>query len=371
MAQSSTGKISSVEQLDVIVDADAHVTESVEDFLPYIDEKYSGVKKMISSGGAITTSPTDTVFSYSLPAPFEATLYKSDERRTNTPEAKLEEMTDFGITHSIIGPTLMNVVHTINNPQYAMAFTNAYNSWLLDNILDKDDAFKGLIQVATHKPDIAAEEIDRLADEDDFVGVLISPTGLMEPMGDEKYHPIYQAAEDNGLPIVIHPHLLIHSFPIQEKYSHSLPESLFLSFPLHQFWHICTILYRGIPELFPDLDFVWQEAGMSQVPYLKWRLDNVYLEHPNQIPGLNRLPSEYISENHYFTTQPVGHTAEHPEHLAWAIEMGGTENIMYSSDLPHLDFDPPEELLERITKRFDNEQIRNIMGENANRVFDI
>jgi hypothetical protein len=130
-------------------------------------------------------------------------------------------------------------------------------------------------------------------------------------------------------------------------------------------------LFNGVPESYPSLDFVFLEAGIGYVPYMTWRLDDHYLEAPDQVPGLRRLPSSYIEDQFYFTTQPLGHTANDPSHIAKAIEMAGPESIMYSADLPHADFDPPSELFDRINSHFDSDTVRGIMGETAVDIFGL
>lgn len=91
------------------------------------------------------------------------------------------------------------------------------------------------------------------------------------------------------------------------------------------------------------MEFVIQENGIGWIPYTAWRLDDHYLECLDEAPLLDRLPSECFEERFYFTTQPLGHTAKRPKHLAWAIEMAEPESIMYASDLGHPDFDPLRE----------------------------
>ena len=79
-----------------------------------------------------------------------------------------------------------------------------------------------------------------------------------------------------------------------------------------------------------------------------WRLDDHYLELEYEMPILTKRPSAYVDDQISFTTQPLGSPTGNPEHTAWTSEMAGPNNIMFSSDLPHSDFDPPEELYDRI-----------------------
>jgi predicted TIM-barrel fold metal-dependent hydrolase len=63
---------------------------------------------------------------------------------------------------------------------------------------------------------------------------------------------------------------------------------------------------------------------------------------------------------------------EDPEHLAWMIRMfDGGENLMFSTDYPHYDFDTPDELLGMLRGHFEESEIENVFGGTAARVFDL
>ncbi len=57
--------------------------------------------------------------------------------------------------------------------------------------------------VATQVPHEAAEEIRRVGRNPAIVGVFLGGNGLGKSFGHPCYHPIYAAAADMGLPIVI------------------------------------------------------------------------------------------------------------------------------------------------------------------------
>ncbi|MBW7462442.1 amidohydrolase family protein, partial [Paenibacillus sepulcri] len=67
-----------------------------------------------------------------------------------------------------------------------------------------DGVFKGSIVINHRDPAAAAREIDRWADHPHFVQIQMD-TGAMAPFGQRQYHPIFEAAERNGLPVAIHP----------------------------------------------------------------------------------------------------------------------------------------------------------------------
>lgn len=364
----------SIEDVDLIVDADAHVTETFESLLPYIDNK--AVRRMVER----TSTPEDSILSATRPSPVEGSLYHGSQDKdtshadsgTVSADRKLMEMGDFDIDYGVVSPTLFAALETTNNPRVAVSIANAWNEWVQNEFLDEHDEIKSGILIAGKKPEKAVQEIDAYATEDGFVGVIMAPGGLLPPHGDEKYSAIYQAAEEHNLPIMIHGTGLATqwNFPEVYRYSETYAEQHVVSHPFMIMWSLSQLVLRGVLEQHPHLDFVFQECGIGWVPYLKWRLDDVYMEWSDQLPHLDTPPSELIENQCYFTTQPI-ERAPQPKQLATLVELVGPDSIMYSADLPHPTFDPPEELFNPIRSHFDAETVNDIMGGNAARVFGI
>ncbi len=371
--QRNANRIRSLDKVETVVDADAHVTESVDDLLDYMGDEHEGIKRIIQDAA----HPSHDIYSVAHPTPpFIHTEAFGDvygDNPTGTVEAKKSEMEEFDLDYSILSPTLNLALTTVNNDHAALALANAYNSWVLDQFVDAEEHICTPVVAAPQVPERSAEEIDDRADEDGVVGVSIPATGLVPPAGHRMYDPIYEAAEDNDLPVMFHSGsgATADIFPVVRKWAETYAEDHAVVHPFTAMYNLSTMLFRGVPERFPDLDIVFQEAGVGWIPYMLWRLDDHYLELSDEIPMLNKLPSEYVHDQYYFTSQPLGHTAQNPKHLAMAIEMAGPENLMYSSDLPHPDFDPPEELFDRINGQFDEDTVAGIMGETARDVFDL
>jgi predicted TIM-barrel fold metal-dependent hydrolase len=371
----ATGRVSEV--VETVVDTDAHVTEQVDDVVPYIDDA-DGVRNIIAKA----ERPMADVFSRTHAQP---TVTPGAERpdtdsvatkalsATRDLDAKLADCREFGIEYAVVTPTLHTLINTVENTRCAVALANAYNSWILDQRLDEYDALKATVVVPPQMPDKAAEEIDDRADERDMVGVMLPSSGLLPPAGHRWYDPIYEAAEDHDLPVVMHGanSAFQHSFPTQRRWNETKLENHVITHPFGHMWNVTTMMAQGVPARFPGLEFVLQEAGIGWIPYMMWRLDDEYMARPHEAPFLEQLPSEYMRERFYYSTQPLGHTARHPEHLARMVEMIGPESVMYSSDIPHHDFDPPEELFDRIRPHVDDETLNDVMGATALDLFDL
>ena len=91
----------------------------------------------------------------------------------------------------------------VYNEHLGAALCSATNDWIASSWLAADPRLRASIVVSLASPDMAAEEIERLAPDKRFVQVMVLAAGEM-PLGRRFYWPIYQAAERHGLPIGIH-----------------------------------------------------------------------------------------------------------------------------------------------------------------------
>lgn len=347
------------EEVDLVVDADAHLFMDLDALRPYLDD---GVAQVLDN----SSHAFSDVFTHTIPTPHSGGPYA--DGLVDSPEKKLANMEEWGIDVAVVSSTRMLAINTINSPQVAVGLMRAYNAWIQDTFVDDHENIRPLMTIAGHEPELAAEEIDRCAD--DFVGISFPAPGLLPPLGHRTYDPIYKAAERHDLPIVQHSATggFNATFPTQYNWTQTYAEAQTLSHPFHLMWNVTTSLFWGLPERFPGLDLVFQEAGIGWVHYLTGRLDDHYLTHGEQMPLLDRLPSRYIDDHYYFTTQPLEHT-EDPKHTAWAIEMAGVDSALYSADLPHPSFDPPVELYKRMRGHFDSDEIDAVLGGTADRLF--
>jgi hypothetical protein len=233
---------------------------------------------------------------------------------------------------------------TLANPHYATALVRAYNDWLVDYWLPKDKRFKGSIIVAAQDPAGAASEIRRLGDHPDLVQVLLS-SGSYRPFGDQLYHPIWEAANEVGLPLAIHlggqggiNYNPIGCGPTTYYWeTHALLCQPGMS-------HVASVIANGIFEKWPKMMFIVIECGIAWLPGLLWRLDANYKALRKETPWVKRLPSEYARDHIRLSTQPMENPAN-KEHL-WAIldAIDGKNTLMFASDYPHWDFDDPTRL---------------------------
>src|SRR5580698_10904195 len=82
-------------------------------------------------------------------------------------------------------------------------FARAVNDWMAVEWLDKEPRLRESIVVPAQNPEMAVDEINRVAPDKRFVQVLLLVMNDM-PLGKRHYWPIYAAAVKHGLTVGIH-----------------------------------------------------------------------------------------------------------------------------------------------------------------------
>ena len=112
---------------------------------------------------------------------------------------------------------------------------------------------------------------------------------------------------------------------------------------------------------------IWIESGLAWLPFMMQRLDSEYFMRSSEAPMLKKPPSEYIKEM-YFSCQPMERRdLKLLEATFDAID--ARTQLLYASDWPHWDFDAPSVIYD--LPFLDEEAKRNILGRNANRLFNL
>ena len=131
---------------------------------------------------------------------------------------------------------------------------------------------------------------------------------------------------------------------------------------------VTSYVYEGVFERFPDLKIVLIEGGFGWVAPLMWRMDSWYRKLKMEVPYLKRLPSEYIQDHFYLTTQPVEEPSDPAYFEQMLAHMDMDDKLMFATDYPHWDFDSPDQALRHVS---DQNVKKQIMSENARELYDL
>ncbi len=270
----------------------------------------------------------------------------------------------FGLDYMVVFPTPMLFLGTHPQPEMEVLLGRAYNRWLEERLLPGDERIKSFMYLPFNDPEAALRTVEDFSKVKGAVGFTIT-SARYKPVHHNQYMKLYAALEEREMPICFHA-----GYYWQDS-SMSLLNRFIgmhaLAFVLCNLVHMTNWVLNGLPERFPKLKTIWIESGLAWVPFLMQRLDHEYMMRTSEAPLLKRMPSEYMREM-YYSSQPI--EDNHPKAMEVTFEMINAETqLLYSSDWPHWDFDPPSIIFDL---PFLSEQgKRNILGENARRLLKL
>ena len=267
----------------------------------------------------------------------------------------------FHISRAILSP--LESLGWPAHGELSMALHAALNDYIDERWLHEDDRLFGSIMVPQEDGERSAMEIDRLGSHGRFVHVQLL-AGSRELLGHPKYWPIYEAASALGLPVSVHVAGFSGQISGAGWFGYHLERHI--GWPFYYQGHVASLVCSGVFARFPSLQIVLQEAGISWMPPLMWRMDRVQRSGLASMRSLDRPPSEVIRDHFWFTTQPMDEP-ERPEYLHEMLgQLNMNDRLMFASDYPHWDFDPPDRVLPR---SIDGQLRERIFAGNAESLF--
>jgi predicted TIM-barrel fold metal-dependent hydrolase len=193
-------------------------------------------------------------------------------------------------------------------------------------------------------------------------------------LGDEHWNPMWEAAVTHDLPINFH----IGASDSSLSWFGSVPwpslnsdQKLGLGSAmmyLNNAGVIGNIIYSGVLERYPTLQFVSVESGVGWIPFLLKALDYQVGEMtPGAMDNLSMAPSDYFRRQIHscFWFERSG--------IAEAIESVGGDHLMFETDFPHPTCVYPDGLdyADAALEGVDADTVAGIMGLNAARLYRI
>lgn len=276
-----------------------------------------------------------------------------------------EQLLDaWGIEYGILNP--LSPAGGQQNLPYGAAIAQAVNDWQIAEWLEVDSRLRASLTVPYEDAELSVAEIERVGDHPGFVQ-LIFLARTLEPLGRRKYWKIYEVAVEHNLPIGIHfGGTGVGPITGAGKAAHYIQDHG--GMPAAFQAHVTSLVYEGVFEHFPELKVVLIEGGFGWVAPLMWRLDTWYGKLKMEVPHLKRLPSEYVRDHFWLTTQPIVEPSK-PEYFHQMLnQMDMDDKLMFATDYPHWDFDSPDQALPR---SIDRDVQKKIMAENARRLYGL
>ncbi len=220
----------------------------------------------------------------------------------------------------------------------------------------------GLAAVAPQYPEGAAQELERAIRSLGMKGFLINSHTHGEYLDDQKYWPIFEAANALDTPLYLHPRE-----PSPSMVAPFLDYGLYFAgfgFAVETSLHAMRLIMCGVFDKYPKLKIVLGHMGEG-LPFWLQRLDNRYLLQVKigAVKKMARLPSEYFLEHFVVTTSGVMSAPA----LKLSIEVLGVDRIMFAADYPYESVEEGVRFLDTVD--ITEKQRVQIYATNAERIF--
>jgi len=279
-----------------------------------------------------------------------------DTAGTGPPEQRLKEMEIDGLDAEVLfpsqnaGPSLWR---SIKHDEVYKAVVRAYNDWLGTEYCSfAPDRLLGLGVLPVTNVDDVIAEMEHCA-KLGLKGIVLwdYPSGKAYPTPeDDKF---WAAAVEMAMPVTVHVSFggfgrggsqPAFKYPkedpaIMRRINRGFVEWV-AAFGLLPSLSLTQLALAGVFDRFPSLKIFFAETRVGWIPF--W-LENADLWYQRHLPWaqeylgfqpVERLPSEYIRENIYFSIQYERVALEMRSHL-------GADNIMFATDFPHIECEWP------------------------------
>ena len=243
--------------------------------------------------------------------------------------ARIARMNELGIHQQLLLLTAPGV--QVFASETATSLARDSNDELAEAINRHPQRFAGLAAVAPQDPQAAAVEVDRSVRSLGLNGIVLNSHTKGEYLDDEKYWPIFEAAEAADAAIYLHPRT--PSPAMLTPYLDRGLDQAILGFGAEVALHTLALITAGVFDRFPRLRLVIGHAGEG-LPYWLYRIDHMQKNVRERSPAvrkLERAPSEYFRSNIFVTSSGM---AWEPA-ILFAQQVLGVSQVMYAMDYPY------------------------------------
>ena len=345
-----------------IIDADAHLVQLADDsdVRIHMEKPYNEVLHSIFPGTGWDPS------NYDLSAPS-----KWDS------ESHVQAMDKERIDLSILSPTQGLLVSQIpkqglptgyraqiRDRDLAAAYCRGYNDYVA-GICRQSPRLKAVGLVPFQDVPAAVPEVKRAVTELALAGIVVSSLGLSEHLGSSTFWPIYEEIQQLNVPLLVHN--LSYQVPTWYRYPDTLLFQDTVGGSMETLHAFTGLMYGGIPEKFPELRVAFLNIGVGWIPYMMERMDKDFEDGAALAPILTDQPSKYMKQGKWYYATSGNETT-----LPFVLDWIGQDTIVFGSSYPDTD-SPFPNAVSSIQQRKDisDQAKRNILGENAKRLFGL
>jgi predicted TIM-barrel fold metal-dependent hydrolase len=286
------------------------------------------------------------------------------------PRAMLAENEEDGVWGSCLQPSQGLFWYRIPDSELLTEICRAYNDWIAEFCKADPERLKGIAMLNVDDVAVGVRELER-AKKLGLVGAFIPVSPLPErPYRDPVYDPLWAAAQDLSMPLLLHIATNRSGVPGCE-FTMDVSELTGAGRSTTDHWvrySLSAMVFAGVFDRFPRLKVGSVEHETAWIPHWLKQMDFTYRERPVFTKGWKSkegmLPSDYWRRNMFVEFMEDDLGVELREHI-------GVDNMLWGSDYPHAESTWPRsrDFLDRIFAGVSEEDRRKITSDNAAQLF--
>jgi predicted TIM-barrel fold metal-dependent hydrolase len=259
---------------------------------------------------------------------------------------------------------------SLANPYATMEIARAANEWTIERWLGLGDTrLSSLMLVPNQIPTEAAAEIRRVGRHPGIVGALLGGNGLGRAFGHPAYHPIYEAAAEMDLPIVIK----IGSEVVPDTPSSTAAGGNPATYAEYRalaaqpmIMHVTSMITQGVFVKYPTLRLFLAGSGAVWITAFLWRFDGDHRAFRREVPWVSERPSVYFRRNVRVGTNPFAIAPSTARLLQALRSIDGIEEMLcFASGYPNADWESAGDIAAMLPEAWR----RRVMHDNAAALF--
>ena len=361
-----------------IIDADAHMCEPPNLWVERIDQRFREraprvVKNPDGKKGAFfvceNLPPLNVAGAFAAGKTFDKTFLEAGLDNALPggwdPAERLKDMDLDGVEAAVLYTTVGFVLFRLEDAEFQEACFRVYNDWLAEFCSYAPQRLGGLGLIALFDVERGRRELERCK-KMGLKGAMVWACPPEErPYSLPEYDSFWAAAQELEMPLSLH---LATGRRRESDLAGRNPAEFWVNSVVrpHEIQHsLLTLIFAGVLERFPRLQFVSAENDIAWVPHLLERADKYYRRWKQAYAApLLLKPSEYFRRQCYatFIEDPLGLKTYH---------LWGADNFMWSTDYPHQAATWPhsQEVLERDFQGIPEADKRKIVRENTAKLY--
>lgn len=244
------------------------------------------------------------------------------------------------------------------SPEESAEMSRVINNGIAKAVRQYPKRFQGIAMLPLIDTRLALRELDRAILELGLKGMCMLTNVAGKTSDSDFLMPVYERAQQLGVPIFIHP-----TTPLGAQVMQEWRLAIILGFEFDIVLSATRLAYAGVLDRFPELRFVISHLGAG-IPFLAGRIDRGYHD-PTCGIKTKKPTSEYLRELYCDTVsfyQPA---------LAMAYEFYGASRMVLGSDFPLIIGDLPAAVPSIEAMPIPNREKEKILGENVKQLLKL